>query len=275
MHSFFTWLSSLRTAQQTILVLMALFVLVGIPYVGRLFRILSLLLRRQFRPQILFFGLNYATSVEPLPLRPTVRQKLLAAWQRLRAFSYARFGRHAPSAPPAAPRRTALYYTENVPEFYVEGSVATLAWEVTGAYRVDVLPLRTRVSGNSLRFLFNSGQRHFVLRAFGLNGQVEATFSLPLEKFQRLHHEPLSRNVHLASGRQTPHISQPAWKERLVRQARVTKLGQSMPATRHTLRPSRLQHLTLDHTLSSHYTFSTHKYQSVLPSKKVNHERTR
>lgn len=268
MHSFFAWLSSLHTAQQTILVLMVLLVLVGIPYVGLLSRVLSLLLHRQFHPQILFFGLNYAISEEPAPPLPTFRQKIAALWQRIRKYIHTPLGKPISAELPPPPSRSTVYYTENVPEFYVEGSVAELAWEVTGAYRIDVLPIRTRVKGNGLRFLFDSRQQHFVLRAYGLYGQTEATFSLPQEKFQHLHQEPLSRNTDLVSKYRTPRIHPPAWKEHPMRQPRVAGFVRTMPTQRKTPLPSGLQRLVLDHTLSSHYTFSTHKYPSFYPSKK-------
>lgn len=267
MDAFFQWLYSLQPAQQAILGLLLLVVLTVIPYIGLLSRIFSLLLQRKFVPEIHFFGLNYASSEDPSPTPPGFWKRMATGARRLWRHLYAQFN-PLPAELPVPPTRSAVYYTENVPEFYVEGSVAELAWEVTGAYRIDILPLHSRVKGNGMRFLFDSTQRHFVLRAYGLYGQTEAIVDLPLEKFQQLHHEPLSRNTTLASSLRTTHTQPPTWKEQPVRQPKVTGLVRTLPTQRKNPLPSGLQRFELIHTLRSTYTFSTHKYDTVFPSKK-------
>jgi len=100
-----------------------------------------------------------------------------------------------------------IYVDNNNSDILIAGSKLTFVWQVEGAYRVDLIPLKKNLSGNSANCLIDSERLEFILEAYGFFGKkCSSTILIPLEKIYHLDITSLSSFHHLI--RKSPVIQQ-------------------------------------------------------------------
>ena len=185
--------------------------MLGIPYAGRLFRLLRLLFRGEFRPVVRHFG-----------------------------------------------------WWDGAADFFVEGTAAVLQWEVTGAYRIDLLPVGRWRKGNAAEIVVDARQRVFVLTAYGLFGRAQARLELPAGAVRHLELAALSRSTLAAAPRKAVQVATLAPLRKALEP--TGKRWSPVLGDRPEPRDARLLQFPLSRVLRLGYVFSTRKYRQPLAS---------
>jgi len=75
---------------------------------------------------------------------------------------------------------------------FIDGCVATLIWEVTGARNIDIKPIGKSLKGNSATVIINASQPEYTLTATGFNGKtITADIRIPKRDLYHLDVAPL------------------------------------------------------------------------------------
>lgn len=100
-----------------------------------------------------------------------------------------------------------IYVDNNNSGILIAGSTMTFVWQVEGAYRVDLIPLKKNISGNSANCLIDPARLEFILEAYGFFGKkCSSTILIPIEKIYHLDITSISSFHHLV--RKNPIIHQ-------------------------------------------------------------------
>lgn len=96
------------------------------------------------------------------------------------------------------------YLNASKQNFLLEGGKLLLNWHVTGAYRIDVLPIGKKLKGNSAVIAAKRSQNHFKLIAHTTKGKLEKELVINPDLFRDLGTVNLSREDHF---KQQSHVS--------------------------------------------------------------------
>jgi hypothetical protein len=161
MNELFTWLAGLGNIQMGLLIGAVVFAMVAIPYFDLIVRAVVIFFKKE-KPAILLFEYRLAPD-------------------------------HLVHTDPQT--GVAYYVKPSDPSFVLEGGKIMLAWHVTGAYRVDVLPLGQKLSGNVAHLIAHQQNRRFTLVAHTLSaGKLTRTIEIPENRFLSLRTARISRS---------------------------------------------------------------------------------
>ena len=91
-----------------------------------------------------------------------------------------------------------IYVDTSETDILIAGTKITFVWQVQGAYRVNLIPLKKNLSGNSANFLIVPLCLEFILEAYGFFGKkCSSTILIPIEKIYHLDITSISSFHHL------------------------------------------------------------------------------
>lgn len=128
------------------------------------------------------------------------------------------------------------YLNASKQNFILEGGKLLLNWQVTGAYRIDVLPIGKKLKGNTAVIAAKRSQNHFKLIAYTTKGRLEKELIINPELFRDLATVNLSREDQF---KQHSHVSKTiAYTDANILHGRYSssKLGNLSKFRTHTLR---------------------------------------
>ena len=93
------------------------------------------------------------------------------------------------------------YLHPTKPGFVLNGGKIILNWKVTGAYRVDLIPIQKKIKGNSAQVIVSKDTTIFQLTAFTLRGRLRAELKLPIEDIKSI------KTINISNQNKTLHRS--------------------------------------------------------------------
>jgi hypothetical protein len=169
-------------------------------------------------------------------------------------------------------------------DILIIGTKLKLYWNISGAYRIDLLPIGENIKGNSAHIIINDKITHFTLVAYGFFGKkVETHLEIPLDKLYLLdtthissYSDKIIRNAPLVNSSLitkksilTKNLSQidtnklNDWHR--VRLPKVCHIDFQIDSLISVNDKKKLLHNSLEQSrLLKSYTFSTKKYQTII-----------
>lgn len=157
-------------------------------------------------------------------------------------------------------------------DILINGTRMFLVWQVEGAYRIDLHPIKKNIKGNATVLLIDRTRTEFTLEAYGFGGKrIRAHIQLPIDHIYNLDVSEISSYHHLV--RHVPAIHTTPISEKLITNEAFTKTGAGK--LKNWTRGTLLKVLTgkkktelnkaLEHTtFLKGYSFSTAKYNELL-----------
>lgn len=96
------------------------------------------------------------------------------------------------------------YLTSEGKDFIIEGGKIILNWKVTGAYRIDILPIGNKIKGNTALVIARKNNAHFKLIAHTIRGKIVKELKIDPSLFKQLNTFNLSQEE---SFKQKKHIN--------------------------------------------------------------------
>ena len=89
----------------------------------------------------------------------------------------------------------ALYLSSGEPVHFIQGTSLLLNWDVQGAFRIDLHPIKKRIQGNTALVSIHKGNMHFKLVAFTWRGKIVKELTIPSDALYALQSLNLSRDA--------------------------------------------------------------------------------
>ena len=149
---------------------------------------------------LLISGILIAVVMTLIPFLNSIRKALLTLLRNerpeIKDFSW----RIAPETKLTEDGEREMYLTSTSKPFVYEGMVLQLNWNVSGAFRVDLNPVKKRIRGNSARVIIHAGQNQYQLVAYTWRGRLRAHLELSAAEVQSLNSLNLGQDTFFGQG---------------------------------------------------------------------------
>jgi hypothetical protein len=88
------------------------------------------------------------------------------------------------------------YLRSNGKQFILEGGKIFINWKVKGSYRVDLLPIKRNIKGNTVGIIARQNMTEFTLVAYTLKGKLEQKINLDPRLFRKINTLNISQEKH-------------------------------------------------------------------------------
>lgn len=171
-----------------------------------------------------------------------------------------------------------VYVEMNGKDILISGTQMNLVWQVEGAYRVDLHPVKKWIKGNATTVLIDRDTTTFTLDIYGFFGKkVSATIQIPADEIYDVEVTSISSYHHLI--RQAPAIQTTKLAATAITSTALTKQELNSPITwnreclpevKTNARKSHLNEALEKTKFLQGYSFSTSKYNKLFDKNKNN-----